>query len=286
MPTSPRSDNTPNELARARRELARPRRERIRIVIAGDPRRPLRTIAFSARLPTLIGAAVGIVFLAALGLGFAAWQLRGWANRLQHRVSAMADAADEIARHPLPMMASASGAALDLVGPHGRVRPEETVPPERLARFSIASVNTGETIEVFFDRATGEPDIPSYRALRRFMRCQRTSAETPIDPRLIELLYTISQRTGQRIEMVSGFRAPMFSTAALSYHTRGMAADIRIPGMTPLMVRDLAMSLGVKGIGYYPVSRFVHLDVRDDKAYWIDSGDDKGDDDSATHGVP
>jgi uncharacterized protein YcbK (DUF882 family) len=285
MPTSPRSNNTPDELAHARREQARPRRERLRIVIAGDPRRPLRTIAFSTRLPTLIAGAVAIVFLAALGLALASWHLRGWVQRLQHRVSAMAEAADEIARHPMPVMVAPPG-TVDLVGPHGRVRPEETVPPERLGRFSMESVNTGETIEVFFDRATGEPDIPSYRALRRFMRCLRTTAETPIDPRLIELLYTISQRTGQRIQLVSGFRAPMFSMATLSYHTRGMAADIRIPGMTPLMVRDLAMSLGVKGIGYYPVSRFVHLDVRDDKAYWIDSGDDRGDDDSATHGAP
>jgi uncharacterized protein YcbK (DUF882 family) len=285
MATSARSDSSePDELARARRELARPRKERLRIVIAGDPRRPLRTIAFSARLPTLIAATVAVVFLAALGLGLASWHLRGWVDRLQHRVSAMADAADEIARHPLPVV-SASAAQLDLVGPHGRVHPEESVPAERLAHFSMVSVNTEETIEVFFDRATGEPDIPSYRALRRFMRCMRTTAETPIDPRLIELLYTISQRTGQRIELVSGFRAPMFSTAQLSYHTRGMAADIRIPGMTPLMVRDLAMSIGVKGIGYYPVSKFVHLDVRDEKAYWIDSGEGKGDDDSASHGV-
>jgi uncharacterized protein YcbK (DUF882 family) len=286
MATSPRSSETPDELARARRELTRPRRERLRIVIAGDPRRPLRTISFSARLPTVIGGAVAIVFLAALGLGLASWHLRGWVDRLQTRVSAMTDAADEIARHPLPMMAAAAGAPLDLVGPHGRVRPTETVPPERLGRFAMESVNTGETIEVFFDLATGEPDIPSYRALRRFMRCLRTTAETPIDPRLIELLYTISQRTGQRIQLVSGFRAPMYSTATLSYHTRGMAADIRIPGMTPLMVRDLAMSLGVKGIGYYPVSRFVHVDVRDSKAYWIDYGEDKGDDDAITHGAP
>ena len=79
------------------------------------------------------------------------------------------------------------------------------------------------------------------------MRCLRTTAETPIDPRLISLLYRISQRTGQKIILVSGFRAPMFSLATLSYHTRGMAADIRIPGMTPLMVRDLAAVDGREG---------------------------------------
>jgi uncharacterized protein YcbK (DUF882 family) len=279
LATSPRSSNTPDELARARRELARPRRERLRIVIAGDPRRPLRTIAFSARLPTVVAATVAVVFLAALGLGLASWHLRGWVDRLQHRVLAMTDAADEIAKHPLPSTVLAAAIPFDLGGPQSRVRPQETVPPERVGRFSMESVNTGETIDVTFDLATGEPDIASYRALRRFMRCLRTTAETPIDPRLIELLYTIAQRTGQRIQLVSGFRAPMFSVVSFSYHARGMAADIRIPGMTPLMVRDLAMSLGVKGIGYYPVSQFVHVDVRDNKSYWIDSGDARGDDD-------
>jgi uncharacterized protein YcbK (DUF882 family) len=115
------------------------------------------------------------------------------------------------------------------------------------------------------------------------MRCLRTGAETPLDPRLIELLYRISQRTHQKIVLVSGFRAPMFSLAALSYHTRGMAADIRIPGMTPLMVRDLAQSMGVRGIGYYPVSEFVHVDVRDERQYWTDYGNDRRDGEGTEH---
>ena len=104
-----------------------------------------------------------------------------------------------------------------------------------------------------------------------------------MDPRLIELLYRISQRTRTKIEIVSGFRAPMFSLATLSYHTRGMAADIRIPGMTPLMVRDLARSMGVKGIGYYPVSQFVHVDVRDEKQEWTDYGENRWDAEGGEH---
>jgi hypothetical protein len=63
-----------------------------------------------------------------------------------------------------------------------------------------------------------------------------------------------------------------------------MAADIRIPGMTPLMVRDLAESMGVGGIGYYPVSGFVHVDVREDHARWIDYGRNRQDGEGAEHG--
>src|SRR4029079_7496641 len=149
--------------------------------------------------------------------------------------------------------------------------------------FTIESVNTGETIEVKLDLVSGEVEASSYRTLRHLLRCQRTGAETPMDPRLIELLYRISQRTHQRIQMVSGFRAPMFSLATLSYHTRGMAADIRVPGMTPLMMRELARSMGVKGIGYYPVSQFVHVDVRDDKQEWTDYGVNRNDTEGGEH---
>src|SRR6185295_17644444 len=158
-------------------------------------------------------------------------------------------------------------------------------PSGQEGRFELESVNTGERLEVAIDLTTGEPDAATYRRLRHFMRCLRTGAETPLDPRLVELLYKISQRTHQRILIVSGFRAPMFSTADLSYHTRGMAADIRIPGMTPLMVRDLAESMGVGGLGYYPTSQFVHVDVRTERARWIDYSHDKGDVEGREHGA-
>jgi uncharacterized protein YcbK (DUF882 family) len=156
-------------------------------------------------------------------------------------------------------------------------------PSGEKGHFTIESVNTGETVEVWLDLASGEVETQCYRQLRHLMRCLRTGAETPMDPRLIELLYRISQRTHQKIQMVSGFRAPMFSLATLSYHTRGMAADIRVPGMTPLMVRDLARSMGVEGIGYYPVSQFVHVDVRDEKQEWTDYGVNRNDSEGGEH---
>jgi len=35
-------------------------------------------------------------------------------------------------------------------------------------------------------------------------------------------------------------------------------------------VRDFCRTLGTVGVGYYPNSSFVHLDVRDVPTYWID----------------
>jgi uncharacterized protein YcbK (DUF882 family) len=223
---------------------------------------------------------VGTLALATVVLACGSWKLSDALTGLEGRMFAMVRAADSVALGPGESGRNGWPPSAVAAGPSGGMR----LPAGGIGRFGIQLVNTGEELEVTFNLATGELDPDGYRRLRHLMRCQRTTAETPIDPRLIDLLYRISQRTRQKIMLVSGFRAPMFSVAALSFHTRGMAADIRIPGMTPLMVRDLAASMGVRGIGYYPVSGFVHVDVRDQFTTWTDYGRDRQDGEGAEHG--
>src|SRR3954454_1302464 len=281
MPLRPPTTGPGVDLERIRREQAKPRRARLRIMIAGDPNRPIRTISLPRRLPLVVSLIVGTLAIATIVLACGSWKMSGALAGLQRRMFAMVRAADSAA---LASGDAASGLSAGMLpagtGPAGGVR----LPGGAIGRFTIQSVNTGEELEVKLNLATGEVEAEGYRQLRHLMRCQRTTAETPTDPRLIGLLYRIAQRTGQKIMLVSGFRAPMFSLATLSYHTRGMAADIRIPGMTPLMVRDLAESMGVKGIGYYPVSGFVHVDVRDQLTTWTDYGHDRQDTEGAEHG--
>jgi uncharacterized protein YcbK (DUF882 family) len=281
MPLRPPTTGPGVDLERIRREQAKPRHARLRIMIAGDPNRPIRTISLPRRLPLVLSLIVGTLALATIVLACGSWKMSGALSGLQRRMFAMVRAADSAA---LASGDAASGTSAGVffggAGPPGGVR----LPAGQVGSFVIQLVNTGEELEVKLNVATGELDPASYRQLRHLMRCQRTTAETPIDPRLIGLLYRISQRTRQKIMLVSGFRAPMYSLATLSYHTRGMAADIRIPGMTPLMVRDLAESMGVKGIGYYPVSGFVHVDVRDQLTTWTDYGRDRQDTEGAEHG--
>jgi uncharacterized protein YcbK (DUF882 family) len=277
-----RADSTP-DLRRIRKELVKPRRERLRIVIASDPHRPIRTLVLPRAIPTIITLTAITLLLTTVVLICGSWHMSDSLQGLERRVRAMVQAADTVALHPMPADSDAaplSAASLTAL-PGGR--PTAHAPAGDIGRFVIESANTGETVEVRLNLASGEVEASSYRSLRHLMRCLRTGAETPPDPRLIELLYRIAQRTKQKIVLVSGFRAPMFSLAALSYHTRGMAADIRIPGMTPMMVRDLAVSMGVNGIGYYPVSQFVHVDVREDRQYWIDYGKDRQDGEGVEH---
>ncbi len=276
MARKPASDDPTLALERIRKEQTKTHRAPLRIMIATDPDRPVRTLTLPRVLPKVLAIGAGSLLLATVILACGSWKLNGSLGVLERRVHAMVQAADSVALAPAD---SSGGAASAGLAP-GKTR----APSGPVGRFTVELVNTGETMEVAVNLATGELEADCYKQLRHFMRCQRTGAETPIDPRLLDLLYRISQRTHQKIQIVSGFRAPMFSMATLSYHTRGMAADIRIPGMTPLMVRDLAESMGVGGLGYYPVSGFVHVDVREEHARWIDYGRNRQDGEGAEHG--
>ena len=253
---------------------------RWRIMVASDPSRPVRTFTLPRLAPTLATLFTVALVAATVLLAFGSWKLSGSLGALQHRVRAMVQAADSVALAPGGEYGGGRGNDAMLAATTARV--VQTM-GARTGKFIIQAANNGEEVEVVLNLDTGEVDAAGYTRLRHMMRCLRTTAETPIDPRLIDLLYRIARRTRQKIVLISGFRAPMYSLATLSYHTRGMAADIRVPGMTPLMVRDLARSMGVKGIGYYPVSQFVHVDVRDEKQEWTDYGENRSDAEGGEH---
>jgi uncharacterized protein YcbK (DUF882 family) len=269
------------DLPSLRKEKAKTPKARFRIIIATDPSRPMRTISLPRKLPLVASVVAGVLLVATVALACGSWKISDARLALERRVRAMVAAADSVAL--------GSGTAHAGMLGFGEVAPladgvSARPPIGPWGSFVLQSSNNGEEMEVKLNLLTGEMEPDSYRQLRHQFRCQHTTAEAPIDPRLLDLLYRIAQRTRQKILLVSGFRAPMYSKAKLSYHTRGMAADIRIPGMTALMARDLAESMGVKGLGYYPVSGFIHVDVRDDRTRWIDYGSNSKDGEGTEHG--
>lgn len=111
-------------------------------------------------------------------------------------------------------------------------------------------------------------------ALKSFEKIMRSpsGAAHPIEPRLLALLTTVSNHFGSRkIEIVSGFR-PFTPTQYTphSNHNHGKAIDFRVVGVPNEAVRDFCRTLKNTGCGYYPNSVFVHMDVRDASAFWID----------------
>lgn len=90
-----------------------------------------------------------------------------------------------------------------------------------------------------------------------------------IDERLIRLMAQVSDQFGGRpLRIVSGYRETSFVHD--SKHKVGRALDFSIPGIPNEVLRDYCRTLGSVGVGYYPNSSFVHLDVRSAPAYWVD----------------
>ena len=94
-----------------------------------------------------------------------------------------------------------------------------------------------------------------------------------VNPRLIAMLDEVTRHFGgRRVEMISGYR-PSNNPQAGSRHAHARAMDYRIAGVTREALRDFAQTLPLAGVGYYPNSVFVHMDVRDrdeGSARWTD----------------
>jgi uncharacterized protein YcbK (DUF882 family)/LysM repeat protein len=90
-----------------------------------------------------------------------------------------------------------------------------------------------------------------------------------IDLRLLRLLADVSDNFGGRpIKIVSGFR--LGSTSATSRHRHGKAIDFIVVGVPNTALRDYVKTRANVGVGYYPNSSFIHMDVRKQWTYWID----------------
>jgi hypothetical protein len=115
----------------------------------------------------------------------------------------------------------------------------------------------------------GEVPPASRASLSSMLASWRTGKETLIDERLIAMIALASDEFGGRaIRIVSGYRE--HSYAPDSKHKSGQALDFSIPGVPNDALRDYLRTLGDVGIGYYPNSTHVHLDVRDKTTYWVD----------------
>ena len=130
------------------------------------------------------------------------------------------------------------------------------------------------TNEDFVIRVSTRHGHPSPMALTTFEKMLRSGGGLthPPDPRLIELLGVVSNHFGsRRLEVISGFRpySPTQYTPH-SNHNIGHAIDFRVVGVPNEVLRDYCRTLKNVGVGYYPNSTFVHLDVRTSSAFWID----------------
>ena len=96
-----------------------------------------------------------------------------------------------------------------------------------------------------------------------------TGSRPRVDARLIALLADVSEHFGWRpMRVVSGWRDHSYFED--SRHKHSQAVDFSIAGVPNTVLRDYVRRFRNCGVGYYPNSSFVHLDVRDTAAYWVD----------------
>lgn len=128
--------------------------------------------------------------------------------------------------------------------------------------------------EVEIVDAEGRLRLKGLRALTELMRGDAIGDTRSAHPRLALLLARISDRFGGRvIRVVSGLREARGFTRDTSRHTQGRAADIQVVGVPARAVFEYCRSLAQTGCGLYPRSVFVHVDVREHAAQWVDWSD-------------
>jgi len=166
-------------------------------------------------------------------------------------------------------LASAALAASALVPLSPALQASVTKRPE--LSVSLHNLHTNEKLSTVF-WSDGHYNPESLSEINWLLRDHRTGEVKFIDPRLLSILYLANLKIGnsRAIHVISGYRSPKTNqmlaklssgVATNSYHMRGRAIDMRIPGVQTTQLRDIGVHLGVGGVGYYPTSDFVHLDT-------------------------
>jgi uncharacterized protein YcbK (DUF882 family) len=147
--------------------------------------------------------------------------------------------------------------------------PDDYTPLEQ-GELEIFSVNLKERLRVRLYSPQGELSEDAAAQLSWLCRDHREDEAHPIDPRLLTLVYLLAQTWQRPVILISGYRKPG-RTRASSRHTAGAALDFALPGVPIDEIADLAKARFENvGVGIYPTSDFVHLDVRARSHYWVD----------------
>lgn len=144
-------------------------------------------------------------------------------------------------------------------------------------RISFRNSHTGESFSGVY--RVGDKYLPeAFHRINYVLRDFRTDEVFPMDPRIIDIVKVLHDRTGsdRPFDVLSGYRSPKTNgmlrgassgVAKNSFHMYGQAMDIRLPGYNTRSLRDSAKAMKMGGVGYYPRSNFVHVDTGDVRSW-------------------
>jgi uncharacterized protein YcbK (DUF882 family) len=201
---------------------------------------------------------------ASLGVAVTATAAPTTKPAVANNANTLAKTTPKIATKPL---SRSSGEPLRSTGASKAKAKRGALPPVLLFH-----VNHRESLRLRLDER-GRPGRGLQRQVDNLLRCHYTKRRKAMHPRLTRLLLEIGKHyPGRRIEVVSGYRHPKFAKNPHSPHMKGLACDMRVAGIKNTELRDFfRQRFKSVGVGYYPNSSFVHLDVRRGaSAFWID----------------
>ena len=150
---------------------------------------------------------------------------------------------------------------------------------DSLSRFSYSgdgNINmhgqkSGQDFHGRYRQALGEYNEDAYKSICKVFDAPYDTFHTNLSLRLIEFLDYLEDRLAPKalITITSGYRSPSYNkhlrdrgalAAKASLHQYGMAADIKMSGVSAKQIWNYVKKLGFGGIGYYQ-DETVHLDV-------------------------
>jgi uncharacterized protein YcbK (DUF882 family) len=215
-----------------------------------------------------------IAVVASVGMVLFGLSGSSWARTVRTRVHAGLKSSLRMKAHPVLIKGEevVPGVMPDEASPD-EVSTEvaETAKPYTLR---MTNLHTGESLDVVY--RLGNTYVPqALEKLNYFLRDHNTQEVVHYEPKEFDVLHALMARLGRTnglIDVVCGYRTPETNAALRhgspktgvaehSQHMEGHAIDLRIPGVSTAQVRNTALSLHAGGVGYYPVSQFVHVDV-------------------------
>lgn len=137
--------------------------------------------------------------------------------------------------------------------------------------LSLYNIHNQERIEIEYC-SDGEYVPDALTAIGRILRDPLNGEVKPIDPKLLDLLFVLQAKVGSTdpFTIICGYRSPQTNAtlrarsravAEHSLHMEGKAVDIRLSGVPLRTLYKAALELKAGGVGYYPKSDFIHVDV-------------------------
>ncbi len=139
------------------------------------------------------------------------------------------------------------------------------------SRIRLHNIHTGELVNTVYRTPEGY-DEAALGDINRVLRDFRTGEAHRIDPALLDLVHALSSKVDAKrpFDVICGYRSPKTNAvlaaassgvAKHSFHMKGKAIDLSLPGFDLRDLHVAARLLRGGGVGLYPTPGFIHVDT-------------------------